>query len=442
MSHRWFNLPVKKQSCSFPLNQRKGGEQDEVRHHGGHVASSEHLKGRLISEPLGRGPAQTSSGATASLLSAETRCTALVVYIEMRPRLRRTIEQIDVPDGDIVLMRSSTDDVRIPSPGRTERELLAALDGSHELSVLQARFGKASVSDVLSQMQDLGLLEDAEEEDRLAPQLLARFDRQLRYFGDLAQTGGVTPTDCQERLRDARVAVLGVGGLGGRIALDLASCGVGEMWLVDEDRVELSNLNRQVQYVEADIGSLKVEAAAARIHAFNSDVRVQAVARRITSAADIAECIEGADLVIDAADWPPHEIEYWCNDACFAAGVPYIAMGHFPPIARVGPLYVPGQTGCFACQDAQYRREYPLYDVAIAQRRAKPSEAATFGPACGLIAGLVSADAIHRLTGVSSPATLGTGYIFDLRTFGIETYEVPARQDCPVCSRPPVRATA
>ena len=131
--------------------------------------------------------------------------------------------------------------------------------------------------------------------------------------------------------------------------------------------------------------------------------------------------------MVDAADWPAHQIEYWCNAACFEAGIPYIAMGHFPPIARVGPLYVPGQTGCFACQDIRYRREYPLYDVAIEQRQAKPSPAATFGPACGLIGGVAGTEVVHFLTGLITPAMLGAGYIFDLRTMEVERYEVDAR---------------
>ena len=183
--------------------------------------------------------------------------------------------------------------------------------------------------------------------------------------------------------------MLGVGGLGGWAAWALACCGVGEMWLVDGDRVEVSNLNRQILYTEADIGLLKVEAAAARLRAFNSAMRVTATARRLESQAEIADFIAGADVVIDAADWPAHDIERWCNSACFEAGIPYITMSHFPPIARVGPLFVPGETGCFACQETAYRREYPLFDVAIEQRRAKPSPAATLGPACGLIGGQV-----------------------------------------------------
>ena len=175
----------------------------------------------------------------------------------------------------------------------------------------------------------------------MPPGELERFDRQLRYFSDIG--GGITPSECQERLREAKVAVLGVGGLGGWSALALACTGVGEMWLIDGDRVEVSNLNRQIQFTEADIGELKVERAAARLRAFNSGMKVTTEARRLESEEDIAEFIAGSDVVIDAADWPAHDIERWCNTACFDAGIPYITMSHFPPIARVGPLYVPGR---------------------------------------------------------------------------------------------------
>ncbi len=185
--------------------------------------------------------------------------------------------------------------------------------------------------------------------------------------------------------------MLGVGGLGGWSALNLACVGVGEMLLVDFDRVELSNLNRQVLYSEADIGRFKAEAAAERLHGFNSAMKVEARVQRLDSEAAIAETIAGYDLVIDACDWPAHDIERWINSACFAARIPFIAMSHFPPVARVGPLYVPGVTGCFACQEIGYRRTYPLYDVAVEQQRGKGSPAATLGPACSLIGGQIGA---------------------------------------------------
>lgn len=352
----------------------------------------------------------------------------------MRPRLKRTIETVEAPGGDLVLMRQSADDIRVTAPSGQERELLEALDGSHTVGELEARFGAREAGDAVARMQELDLIEDAGDDDLVPATERDRFDRQLRYFSDLGESGGVTPSECQARLCEARVAVLGVGGLGGRVAWELACCGVGELWLIDGDRVEFSNLNRQIQYTEADVGRLKVEATAERLRAFNSAIRVQTVAERVESQDELAGFIAGAAAVVDSADWPAHEIEHWCNAACFEAGIPYIAMGHFPPIARVGPLYVPGRTGCFACQDIRYRREYPLYDVAIEQRRAKPSPAATLGPACGLIGGLAGAEILHLLTGLTTPSMLGVGYIHDLRTMEVERYEVVPEPECSICA--------
>ena len=131
--------------------------------------------------------------------------------------------------------------------------------------------------------------------------------------------------------------------------------------------------------------------------------------QKLDSEEAVAEAITGYDLVIDACDWPAHDIEHWINSACFTAGIAFIAMSHFPPIARVGPFYVPGVTGCFACQEAGYRRTYPLFDVAMEQQRGHESPAATLGPACGLIGGQVGLDIMHFLTGLAQPSTLGDG---------------------------------
>jgi molybdopterin-synthase adenylyltransferase len=353
-----------------------------------------------------------------------------------RPRIKRTTEQIEAPNGDIYLLRpSARADIQIENPDAEGRALLAALDGTLGREELEDRFGEDAVGDLLAQLEELSLVEDAADDDLIPAATVERFDRQIRYFADI--TTGPTPSECQARLESARVVVLGVGGLGGWSALSLACCGVGEMLLVDGDRVEESNLNRQVLYTESDIGRLKVEAAAERLGAFNSRMRLETIPARVDGEDAVATTIKGYDLVIDAADWPAHEIEQWCNAACFAAEIPYITMSHFPPIARVGPLYVPGVTGCFACQVAAYRRSYPMFDVAIEQRRAKASPAATLGPACGLIGGQVGLDVMHHLTGLAEPSTQGVGHIYDLRTMEVEREPVVPEPDCPVCGHLP-----
>lgn len=349
-----------------------------------------------------------------------------------RPRIKRTTEQFQAPNGDLYLRRPcETSDIRIKEPSPQLRQLLDALDGTRTRKELDEEFGAELVSALIADLSEMGLGEDALDDDLIAPQTRERFDRQLRYFSDVST--GQTPSQCQGKLESARVAILGVGGLGGWSALTLACCGIGEMLLVDFDTVELSNLNRQILYGETDVGHPKVDLAAKRLDTFNSSIRIETREERLDSEAAVAEAIEGCDLVVNAVDWPAHDIELWVNSACFAAGIPYIAMSHYPPIARVGPLYVPGETGCYSCQEIAYKRSYPLYDAVVEYQRAKPSPAATLGAACALISGQVALDVMHFLTGLATPSSLGVSHIYDLRTMEAKREQVVPEPDCPVC---------
>jgi bacteriocin biosynthesis cyclodehydratase domain-containing protein len=354
-----------------------------------------------------------------------------------RPRIKKTTQKLDAPNGDLYLLRASaTRDIHIEQPGEEGRELIDAIDGTHTREELIERFGEKEVLELLAQFEELGVVEDATDDERIDPATRERLDRQLRYFSDV--TAGPTPSEAQGRLEEARIAVLGVGGLGGWVALNLACVGVGEMLLLDFDRVELSNLNRQVLYGENDIGRFKAEAAADRLAQFNSSIELEPRVQKLDSEEAVAETIEGYDVVIDAADWPAHDMEHWINSACFAARIPFIAMSHFPPVARVGPMYVPGVTGCFVCQEIGYRRSFPLFDHAMEQQRGQDSPAATLGPACSLIGGQVGLDVMHHLTGLADPSTLGVGHIYDLRTMVVEREPVVPADDCPVCAKVPL----
>jgi molybdopterin-synthase adenylyltransferase len=155
--------------------------------------------------------------------------------------------------------------------------------------------------------------------------------------------------------------------------------------------------------------------------------------RRLESLEDARDAVDGMDFVVASADWPAHDIERWVNAACFAAGVPFISMSHSPPVARIGPLYVPGTTGCFECQEATYREGFPLYDELVGQRRGRPSEAATLGPVCAFVGGQVALEALHCVTGLCPPASLGVAIVYDLRTMSVSREQVPRVDGCPVC---------
>jgi molybdopterin-synthase adenylyltransferase len=318
--------------------------------------------------------------------------------------------------------------------------LLTALDGTrtHQdiLNALRAGpapdLARADLDEAIAALAADGLVEDAEEDARhLDAAGLERYDRQLRYFGDLAPAG-VARAAAQVRLEDATVTVLGLGGLGGMAATMLTVCGIGTVVGIDHDHVELSNLARQVLYSEDDLGRPKIEAAAERLTKLNARSTFIGVPRRLGSQEAVADAIAGADFVVAAVDWPATEISGWVNDACFAAGIPYTSMSQHPPLVRVGPTYIPGVTGCHACQEADYRRRFPLFDAAVAAL-SSDSPAATYAPSCGVIGSLVANEAIAHLTGLAPVACAGRAALIDLTTLAITHQDVPRDPGCPVC---------
>jgi bacteriocin biosynthesis cyclodehydratase domain-containing protein len=360
-----------------------------------------------------------------------------------RPRLKSTIEIVG--DGDrLVLLRGGhrDGDVALDGDPRVLVELLTLLDGTRGpaeiLDALRASVAPAleagDLGEALEALTADGLIEDATDDARhLDAAGLERYDRQLRYFGDLAGAG-VPRAAAQARLEAATVAVLGLGGLGGMAATMLTVCGVGTIVGVDHDVVELSNLARQVLYGQDDLGRLKVEAAANRLSQLNARSHFRGIAQRLDSNAAVADAIAGADFVVAAVDWPADRISGWVNDACWAAGIPYVGMSQHPPLVRVGPTYLPGATGCLTCQEAAYRRRFPLFDAARAAI-SNDSPAATYAPACGLIGSLVANEAIAHITGFAPVACLGRSTVIDLTTLEVTHEQVPRDPDCRICGR-------
>ena len=185
---------------------------------------------------------------------------------------------------------------------------------------------------------------------------LERYDRQI-MIGEIGRQG-------QEKLKQTKVFVAGAGGLGSPIAIYLATAGVGTIRIVDEDRVDLSNLNRQILHWNDDIGEEKVDSALAKLEALNPAVRIEATCETIT-ASNVAALVAGCDLIMDAMDNFP--TRYLLNKVALNNNIPFFhgAVSGFEGRAM---SIIPGKTACLRCM---YRgpvpeEKFPVIGVAPA----------------------------------------------------------------------------
>lgn len=252
--------------------------------------------------------------------------------------------------------------------------------------------------------------------------------------GPHALTGGVTFTDDeieryarhlvlaevggpgQQRLKVARVGLIGLGGVGAPAALYLAAAGVGTLRLVDDDAVALSNLQRQIAFDAADIGRPKVEAGAAALTALNPHIRIESVAERLT-AANADDLVAGCDVVIDGTD--DFATRFAVNAACVAAGVP-LASG------ALGRWF--GQVGVFAGRPC-YRCLVP----AVPPDAETCARVGVVGALAGVVGAMAALEAIKLIVGAGAPLA-GRLLIYDGLAGTARTVAVAADPDCPVCS--------
>ena len=228
----------------------------------------------------------------------------------------------------------------------------------------------------------------------------------------------------QKKLLDAKVLIIGAGGLGAPAAMYLAAAGAGTIGIADSDSVDLSNLQRQVIHTTNDIGKPKAESAAETIKALNPDVNVITYNEYVNSK-NIASIISGYDFIIDGTDNFP--AKFLINDACVLGRKPFCHAG----ILRFeGQLmtYVPGQGPCYRCIF-----EAPPPKDAVPSCR----EAGVIGAMAGIIGSMQALEAVKFITGQGDLLTRSI-LVFDGLKMTWRKVRLPEKvTNCPVCGSDP-----
>ncbi|MEU6387918.1 ThiF family adenylyltransferase [Streptomyces sp. NPDC046939] len=296
-----------------------------------------------------------------------------------------------------------------------------------------------------------GLLEDGAAETGLDAHHLERWKRNLGFLENYSSLE-TSKYELQRRMRDYRVVLLGLGGVGSHMLYDLVGLGVRDIRVVDFDTVELSNLNRQILYREEDIGRAKIEVAAERILAYDPLLKLDTRSTYIGSAEEALAVVEGRDLVLSAVDMPKMQVVNWINQACVEAGATLITGG---VDSRRIAYYtmIPGVTGCVECWKADVAERDPVLAELSAKKTEWaethgseprfPEDMSAFGALVTLYTAHVLAEVVRLSTGIAPSTSQGRlmeAYFDDAVPRESERWS--RRPDCPVCSHLPASAAA
>ncbi|TAN59603.1 molybdopterin-synthase adenylyltransferase MoeB [bacterium] len=249
----------------------------------------------------------------------------------------------------------------------------------------------------------------------LTNEQIERYSRQII----LPNVGGKG----QDKIMKAKVLVVGTGGLGAPCSFYLAAAGVGRIGLVDSDKVELNNLQRQIAHTTDSVGVPKTESAKARFRALNPEVEIITHQLRLDSG-NILDIIKDYDIVVDGSDNFP--TRYLVNDACVISKKPLVHAGIFRYDGQIMTI-VPGAGPCYRCL---FPEPPPPGAVPSCQ------EGGILGAVAGVL-GVLQANEVLKFILATGELLSGRLLIFNALESSFRTVKVPKDKDCPVCSERP-----
>jgi len=251
----------------------------------------------------------------------------------------------------------------------------------------------------------------------LSDEELERYARHLV----LREVGGIG----QAKIRASRVLIVGAGGLGSPLALYLAAAGVGALGIVDDDKVSLSNLQRQVLFRTADVGLEKTEAAAKALAALNPGVRFEPHPVRLT--AENAKSLIGAyDIVADGSD--NFETRFLVHDTCFALRktLVFAAVTEFE--GQLATFKAHDRTGAYPCYRCLFPAPPPPGTVGSC------SETGVIGAAAGVMGTLAALEVLKEITGIGQ-GLAGKLLIYEALSTRFRTVTLKPDPNCPLCGQ-------
>lgn len=321
--------------------------------------------------------------------------------------------------------------------------LIKLLDGrltveeiAKQISLDFPKYSKKDVREAIDSISKDGFIEDVNliGSDILTPYELERYHRNINFFSSFS-TLSDNKFLAQKKICNAKIGIIGLGGLGSHIVYDLAGLGFGTIKAVEFDKVDISNLNRQILYNFEDIGKSKAKLAQKRIAAFNPEVNFEVTEKKIGSARDIEEEFKGFEALILVADRPKMLLAGWVNEAILKLNVPLFCAGLEAQRAMHYTI-IPHQTGCIECWKNSVKDENPVSYAILEERRRLDltGDNTALVPLVSTITGFLCVELVKYITGIGELTALGKLKSINFNTMETsiaETWELD--KNCKVC---------
>lgn len=354
----------------------------------------------------------------------------------MNPRIRNSVSIVKLSDNDLEFFLSDIRKIKRLKVNNVDLflKVIRDMDGKKSIEMLAKRnnISERTLDNLVKYLSRNSLLIDSHSTEY---EQYPEFKRVINFLSNYAENQNLDIL--WSNVRNSKVVVVGVGTVGSWVAINLVQSGVKHIMLVDDDRIEASNLPRQAGYFENQIGMFKIDALKSRLMSMQSDLKIEKRKNKVNSANQLDRLIGdySPQLVINTADYPSvDKISTIIGEYCMPRKIPHIIGGGYNlHTSLIGQTIIPFKSACMKCIEKQFNQSDDT-DFSSLKKMVVPNrKIGNLGPASHLIGSFIGMEAIKVLSRALMPANLNRRGEFDILHMKISFQNYKRDKYCEWC---------
>ena len=357
----------------------------------------------------------------------------------MKPKIRNSVGIVKIENGIVEIFKGNIRKSFFYKIRDKVIDIILSLDGTLTLEEISIKYDLDSTSfDLLKKLifnlESKGIIIDnsyidLNKDKEIYHRIISMLEDYSTNIDDIYKAWN--------NICNSKVLLIGLGGVGSWISLNLVQSGVKNIVLMDNDIIDISNLHRQWGYTEEDIKKYKTEVLKNRLLQINSMANIEIINEYLDEKILYKLNLNDVDLVINCADFPNVDVTSEIISLyCMKNSINHIiAGGYNKHISLIGQTILPFKTACYKCFDIQLKEKYNIKIKNIKKLMIPNRKIGSLGPMCTISASLTSMDAIKTLSKLIPPSNINRRGEFDIYTMNIEYLKFEKLENCPWCGR-------